>query len=143
MILKQLEISQKVYNEFKALDAEILEIEKVAMLVANGDTEVNLSLNVKDTSVKEPKSKVNFDEDGSLMKSGQLGFRVEMFNPFEMYTKHLSGLSQLKEEKQPATTLKSKLSENMSLNILAVLLSIKMEERAKLIRKLNRFGVTI
>jgi hypothetical protein len=149
MNIQELERSQKIYAQIKDLDAEIIEIEKVAILVANGNAEVNLSLNVKDTTPKKEESeKVEFDEDGSFKSSlgSGLNFRMGIISPWgtgESLFEKVYGKSVIEKEDNSGSKLKACLSENLSLNVLAILLYDKQTRRAKLIKSLNRIGVTL
>ena len=149
MNIQELERSQKIYAQIKDLDAEIIEIEKVAILIANGNAEVNLSLKVKDISPKkQEKEKVEFDEDGSLKTSlgSGMNFRMGIISPWgmgESLFEKMYGKGAIEKEEAPGTNLKACLSENLSLNVLAILLYDKQSRREKLIRNLKRVGVTL
>lgn len=148
MNIKQLERSQKMYSDLKILDAEIIEIEKVAILIANGNAEVNLSLNVKDTTQnKEEIAEVEFDE-GTPLRSSLGGFSVNMgiitsWRTGESMFEKIYGKKAIEKENTSGTNLKACLCENLSLNVLAILLYDKQDRREKLIRNLKRIGVTI
>jgi len=149
MNIQELERSQKIYAQIKTLNTEIIEIEKVAILIANGNAEVNLSLKVTDTTPKkDDKEKVEFDEDVSFKSSlgSGLNFRMGIINPWgtqESLFEKMYGKGAISEEKESGTNLKACLSENLSLNVLAILLYDKQTRRDKLIRNLKRIGVTI
>lgn len=136
MNLKQLGNSQKMYTDIKALDAEIVEIEKVAMLIADGKAVVKLTMDVTDTS-KKPEVKKEDSDYESEVKRYQSFFTGGLLYP-------LTGSGSPKEEqKKPDNQLKSELSDNLSLNVLAVLLYDKQQKRLALLNKLKRIGVTL
>ena len=69
MNIKKLEKATKIYEQIKILDAQISELEKFAMLVANGEIKSSFELKIEDLGKqKEDAEKVGFDEDGSLIK---------------------------------------------------------------------------
>ena len=146
MNIQQLERSQKIYLDIKKLDAEIIEIDKVAQLIANGNAEVNLTLTVKDITPKiEQKEKVT-TEDGSL-QSEILTFEIGGLDLSERMSK-LShsiwgGISSKPHVSENETKLTADLSENLSFNVLAILLHDKQTKREKLINNLKKIGVTL
>lgn len=146
MNIKQLERSQKMYQEVKALDAEIIEIEKIAILVVDGNAEVNLSLTVKDTTPKPKESeKAQFDEDGSLKSTISRGAGFDIRDPWSSLLPNYfaSSLKSHSLSEHGCNVLKSELSDNLSLSVLAILLDDKLKKREKLIKSLNRIGVTL
>ncbi|WP_231489871.1 hypothetical protein [Pedobacter sp. Leaf170] len=151
MNITQLEKSQKIYNDIKTLDAEIIELDKVAHIIANGNATVNLSISVIDNTLKESKDKESIlDEDGSLKSDfGSLSSGRISFNPFDEIirsaTSSWPSMSSFapKVASANSTNLETKLNDNLSLNVLAILLYEKQERRKKLIKQLNRIGVTI
>lgn len=137
MKIKELEKATGMLQDVKILDNEIIEIEKMAMLIANNDTESMFTLQVWDKDKEqEEKNKASFDEDGSLqvpgssfadyLMSGMLPFVTPKFDKNE----HIS-------------TIKYDLSINASMQILGVLLWEKQNKRQNLIKKLNKYGINI
>lgn len=146
MNIKQLEKSQKMYLEVKSLDAEIIEIEKIAILVVDGNAEVNLSLKVKDTTPKPKESdKAKFEEDGSQRSTPSIGMGFDVRDPWSsLFPKYFSdSVKNHTVSEQGCSVLRSELSDNLSLNVLAILLDDKLRKREKLIKSLNRIGVTL
>ena len=140
MNIKQLERSQKIYLEIKKLDAEIIEIDKVAQLIANGNAEVNLTLSVKDVTPKiEETEKVTTYHDPMTTGHGRMNF----FNPFEEMMKSYRGISSKITDDNDKTVLTADLSENLSFNVLAIILNDKQTKRKKLINSLKKIGVQI
>ena len=148
MNIKQLERSQKIYSELKSLDAEIIEIEKIALLLVDGNAEVKLNLSVKDTTPKP--EKIEIDEEGDIkpVQSGGLSFSI-LGSSMDMFqriygTPGYSTLGTTSQVTKDTGDMSSyDISESLSLNILAILLNEKLDKRTKLIKSLNRIGVTI
>lgn len=140
MNIKQLEKSQNIYQSIRTLDSEIIEIEKVASLIADGNAEVSLSFSVANKSNLEPSKEEEeavFNPEnyglGSILGLTRGVARIE-FNPFGRVTT---------EKKKPDHEIHSILSENLSLNVLAVLLFDKQQKRSKLISSLKRMGIEV
>ncbi len=147
MNIQQLERSQKMYTNIKELDAEIIEIEKIAMLLVDGNAEVKLNLSVKDTTPKSEKIAIDEDGDMKATKSGPLTFGIMSPMAFMQRIQGSRGLwiddDPLQAKQDNSEKMSYGISENLSLNVLAILLNEKLEKRAKLIKSLNRIGVTI
>lgn len=145
MEVKTLEKAYKILEKVKALDNEIIKIDKVAGIVisqANGKSNSSFELKVKDYSKENSKDSI-LDEDGSL-KTGALSHEIE--SPFSWLSKSmLLPHLQTKEEKVDKNTysLNYQLSETATLKILSVLLNEKRQEREDLIVKLQKFGFEI
>jgi hypothetical protein len=139
MDFKKLEKANKIYQEIKALDKEIIEIENNAMLIANGDVKLSLTLNINDLTKKaEAESKVAFDEDGSLIINSSTSLRSLIYNPFFS----LDGGSATEEKKEDNKhKYSSDIKENEALQILGILLYVRQTKRQQLINRLNKMGV--
>lgn len=139
MDFKKLEKATKIYGEIKALDAEIIEIDRFAMLVANGEIKSSFTLTVEDVGKKkEDETKVSFDEDGSLV-----GLHKKMMSSLMMPMWFCSGSVSLESENENYHTLKNELSENATLNVLGVLLCEKQAKRRILLNSLDKLGVSV
>lgn len=141
MNLKKLQKAAKIAEKIKALDAEIIELDKIAMKIANGDTKISFDLNVF-AAVKEEPEKLQLDTDGSLpnyYKSFMDKYMVSGFLGYGMMTPQSSS---------PTTqgitdTLKSEISEGCALRILGLLLADKHYKREQLLLKLSEMGVQL
>lgn len=132
----------KILDQIKKLDSEIIEIEKIAQTVANGNSLNVFNLQIQDSSAKIGTGKNILDSDGSLRS----GFE----NPMEAYRKMFGGgtmgiwerMSSMEEPKKPQFTheLTNEISESTVLGILGILLFDKQEHRNRLINNLKRKG---
>jgi hypothetical protein len=136
MKLKELEKATGMLQDIKILDNEIIEIEKMAMLIANNDTESMFTLQVWDKDKEhEEKNKVSFDEDGSLQSRGSFAdYLMSGMLPF---------VAPKFDKNEHVSTIKYDLSVNASMQILGVLLWEKQNKRQSLIQKLNKYGINI
>ena len=74
--IKQIEKIAKAYEQIKKLDAEILQLDKMAMKLADGVGD----LTVRITFNEPEKDGVKFDEDGSILPQNTFnGFNVWIF----------------------------------------------------------------
>lgn len=144
MDIKKLEKAAKVFELLKVLDLEIIELDRVAMLVADGEVNISLSLDVADLAKnREDSERVSFDEDGS-MKTGIT--QHEKLSWMYQYS-ILGGFgSRSSDQSKPAeniTSLKKTVSENTALQVLEALLYEKNQQRLGLINRLHSLGVVI
>jgi uncharacterized protein YydD (DUF2326 family) len=66
MDLKELEKAQRLYARIKELDAEIISIERLALLASTKKTSIKLSLTIEDLEKVKDSEKTIIDCDGSL-----------------------------------------------------------------------------
>lgn len=138
MKLTQLEKAQKLYDRVKELDGEIIEIEKLAQLIADKKTEIKLTLKINDLEEKDKeKSKVAFDEDGSLIHGAYARSLMA-----SMFTIRLQGCDPEKEKKY-TDKFDCDISDRITLQVLGVLLADKLEARTLAIKALNKLGIDI
>lgn len=135
MKIKNLEKATKILEQIKVLDAEIIEIDKIALLVADGGNTLSLELKVQPNNPNEKKEIL--DSDGSLIDhnkpigydglfGGILGHYRSMCEPIKPFTPH--------------HILKKELNESSTLHILGLLLREKQFIRFSLIEKLEKLG---
>lgn len=137
MNFKSLEKAAKLYEQVKKLDAQIIEIEKFALIVANNDTESSFELKCKDlTKKKEIEEKVEFDEDGSIVK------KSEFTRISALYGIMPSLLSHTTDKKEDEIVIKSKLSVTNVMSILGLLLHDLQSKRQSIIDNLNNLQTT-
>jgi hypothetical protein len=130
MNLKKLEKAAKIYEKIKELDAQIIEIDKFAMMAANQEIKASFELKIENlTKEKEDVPKVGFDGDGSLQFSYDRMMRSMMMPTF-IY-------GQTPQKKDNEYLLKQNLSENNTLNILGILLYEKQSIRNALLSQLE------
>lgn len=143
--LKTIDKAYKIYESIKQIDSEIIEIDRIAMLVANGCSKSHFELRVEDLQkAEQEKENVRFDEDGSLMM-GFNGLRTPSI--WEQITAGYRtgghfGCESVNLNKHDRK-LKWNLSEHTALKVLAVLLSDKKEQRDNLLIQLERLGISI
>jgi hypothetical protein len=139
MNLKQLQKAQKLYDRIKELDAEIIEVEKVAQYLADKKTSVKFSVKVTDIEKIKEKDKVSLDADGSLIygQRSPMDTYKFMFSPF--------GLPSCTPEKKeaPDASYKCDISDSVCLGVLGVVLASKMEARELAMKALNKIGITV
>lgn len=131
MHIKELEKATAMLQRIKILDNEIIEIEKIAMIVANNDIDTNFQLKVIDkenTNEDDEQKPVEFDF-GEY--SGFLGFMAYRNDDNK------------KKENKNVHTINYDLSINATMQILGVLLYEKQTIRHNIIKKLNKYGITI
>jgi hypothetical protein len=130
MDFKKLEKAAKIYEQIKQLDADIIEIDKFALTVANNETECCFELRCKDlTKQKEKENKLEFDEDGSIKKETD-----------NLYTRLMFSWTQPSAIAPPDDDIiiKSQLSVNNVMNMLGILLNDKQTKRQKLIENIKK-----
>jgi hypothetical protein len=146
MNLKKLEKATKILEQIKKLDAEILELDRFAIKVANRDTDCNVSISLVDKS-PEVKREHIFGEYGFLKPE----YTGEQEKPKEssmydiMHSLRMGWFGQQASIKHVVVTdcLQHKLSDKETLQILGILLGNKHDARALLIKALNQMGVEI
>lgn len=128
---------EKIYNKVaavKKLDQEIIEIDRLALLIANGNVGVNLSLAIEDFD-KAAKLEA---ENGSKVNKGLIG-GLQFTTLYWTF-----GGSEPKPPKNEAITeYKQIVSPEVTLQILGTLLGDKVTKRAELIRQLQELGLKI
>ncbi len=135
MDFKKLEKAAKLYEQIKQLDAEIIEIDKFALTVANNETESCFELRCKDlTKQKEKENKLEFDEDGSIKREGDNTLRLSLLSGWMLPTNITIPNDDI--------VIKSQLSVNNVMNMLGILLHDKQTKRQQIIEKLNKLRLT-
>ena len=142
MNIKKLEKATKIFEQIKVLDAQIIEIDRFAMLVANGEIKSSFELKVEDIGKKkEDEEKVSFDADGSLIKGDSIPEYSFRINWGSIIPCGLTGSSDKKNKNEHL--YKTELSENGTMQILGILLYEKQQQRQALIQKLQSYGVAV
>lgn len=136
MTASQFAKAQKLFDRLKELDAEILECEKYADMIANKKMEIKLSLKMNDLEAAEKeKHKVCFDGDGSLMSNYH---RAYMSGLFGIMTPAAN-----EKEKKYTDKYDSQIPDRVALKVLGVLLADKLEARELAIKALGKMGINI
>lgn len=142
MELNKLEKAGKLLAEIKKLDADIIEIEKIAMMAANGEAETFFELKVVDIKKQfEEPTKIQLDEDGSL-PSTSYSLLSDMMRK---YSSPFPWMERTEDKKPPKNemNISNQLSERATMLILGVLLEEKQSKRLRYINKLKNLGVAI
>ena len=113
MNIRELERATKIFEKIKDIDKQINELDKFAISVVNGNVKCNLLLSVEDLSQQEIDETIE-----------NLSFE-SMFMPM------------LAKKNRVTKELKSEITENYALKILAIFLNDKKEQRQKLVNKLE------
>ncbi len=139
MDIKKLEKAAKIYGQIKILDAQIIDIDKFAMTVANNETKSSFELRCEDLSKKkEDEEKINFDDDGSIIKKHSESYK----SVFDLWTPRLYSQS-VEDKNDNEIILKNELSVNAVMAILGVLLHEKQAQRILLMNQLQKIGVAV
>ena len=141
MNFKKLEKATKIYEQIKLIDAQIIEIDRFALLVANGEIKSSFELKIEDIGKKkEDAGRVGFDEDGSLVKKG-----LQNTLGLDSYFMPVSWLSRFSNPEQECSKndhlLKHELGINATMQILGVLLCEKKAMRQSLLSNLESLGI--
>lgn len=152
--IKDIEKVNSLYKEVKELDAEIIAIEKLAILASKADLRSSLTINYVDLTPKEEPKKNIFDSDGFIKRE----FTTDYENPtaphqyvtmsieeamrrsFENFT----GLRNRTTEISSGVSghLNIKIKESTILIILEQLMFEKKKQRTQIIQTLKQLGVT-
>lgn len=140
MNITKLEKATKIYEQIKILDSQIIQIDKFAMLVANGEIKSSFELKIEDIGKKkEDEEKISFDEDGSLIKGVPNSSR-SIFSAWGFVIPFSSNEIKVNENEY---FLKNELSINATMSILGVLLYEKQAQRQLLLNDLEKIGIDI
>lgn len=124
-------------DKLKTIDADIIEMEKIANLLASGHSKQSMVLAVTDTNPEtEPKKEV-LDSDGSL----NTGENKTSFGG--LFTINWGNNYSNKEKKEDPRTKKLdvQLSDTTALQVLGVLMEQKLIARGEIIQKLKGMGL--
>lgn len=124
--IKHIEKIAKAYEKIKQLDADILQLDKMAMKLADGVGKVSVSI-----QYDEPENKgLKLDEDGSIINE-TTSFKYGGLMPSFMFD------FRPREEQRKGEIYSEELTENMALNFLGMLISTKMQLRNELIKSIE------
>ena len=132
--IKKLEQAALIFKKIQILDAEIIEIDKFAILASDYPTECSVELKMK-PNTKEAKEKV-LDSDGSLIipREGAIDY--------SSYRSIFSFMTMPESSAKPSnlTTLNKSVSDSILLGICGVLIAEKRGQRAEYIQELKELG---
>ncbi len=124
MELKQLKIASKLLGKIEAIDKEIIEIDKIALLILNNETKINFDLGVENLSENKD--------------SGETKDSLNPFKDLEARMIMMPWFSQPEKPKNKNTlSISDKINDKLALQILGVILCEKNKERDFLIKKIN------
>lgn len=138
--ISQIERIQKIYERIVSLDKSINDLEKLAALVSEKRTEINVSLSVKDTeAAKKEATKVKFDDDGSIIKSGET--TGGMFASFaERYMMVYNPTSEKTDENSHTLSISWPIPDKTAFRLMGMLMQEKKQEREHLLNQLQSYG---
>lgn len=145
MNLQKLEKATKILEQIKAIDAEIVSLEKIAIQLSNGQ---GVKLNIEVEIPSEEKKPNVFDEHG-FIKDEFKGEKEEKgeesaidtyirFSPLSFLSGVRTGTSEKSSNK---IDYESKLSDTDSLTIISVLMFRKNQQRQVLINKIEKLSL--
>lgn len=162
MHIKNLQKATDLFKDLLAIDAEIIQLEKLANVCADGEVQINLSLSIKST---KPPTEVNrdiFDGDGFLKPEFINGPAPEktisdaLIGPFEGMMEMIKRSSQqafihaqpnfargsaAEMAKKPESTITREISDVNALQILGWILAEKNAVRQRILSDLAAQGV--
>lgn len=142
MKIKQLEKATKVFEKIQKLDKEINELDKLALLIVNNKTDISFELKIENCNDNETTPQVEIDSDGSLSFKVDFDPRTSVVPwPLRFTRMDFGAISNTPNKN--TKSLKNKLTETPTLQILGVLLGEKQRERQSLLMQLKSYGVAI
>lgn len=142
MKIKDLSKAAKILEKLSILDKQINEIEKVAEMIANSETESSFtfSMKVKDVKKEQEESiKATIDSDG-LLSFGDSGRGLSGLS--RLYGFSMFATDSKSDKKDKSEKLNFDLSENESLGLLGLMIGKKQRERQELLIALSEYGVS-
>jgi len=133
MNLKKLERATKALEKIKSLDSEIVELEKIAELLANGETEVKLSMSIQDL---KPIEDTPTEKPTESLQDYLDAARSSMFVGWR-------GMPEPKKQDKNIKKYDATISAKNGLYILSALLMDKQEKRKYYIDQLNYYGIQL
>ena len=134
MSYQKLEQAAGLFFKLQQLDKQIAEIEKVAMLAADGESEVNLSLSILSTvEMKNP-------EPDDTDEYFQGGIPKELMEHFERNGMAPPTIKYLKPQQVPKAFYNT-LSDTVTLQILGMLMYEKNMLRKEIIEKIKELNL--
>ena len=134
--IKDISKIQEIYNAIKSLDSEIIELEKLGMMVASEKTKSTVSISVENLSpIKKTKDDI-LDVDGSLKTNKQ-----EVPGLFSLVWGF--GEPSSKNENKVLSQFNTCMNESETMLLIGTIISFKNEMRKRLLAKLQAYGIKI
>jgi hypothetical protein len=138
--INQIEKIKKIYERVKSLDENIGELEKLAILVSDKQTEINVTLSVKDMgAMKKETTKVKFDEDGSIVTGG----RISGLSWILDWNDRTCKKEDEEETDKYTSSISWAVSDKSAFRLMGMLMQEKKQERDILLKKLQSYGFKI
>lgn len=131
MQIKQLNKVMNIYEEIKEIDAEIVKLDKTALMIANEGGECSFEM-----KIVGPKK-----EEAIAVKEKETGGFIIPSSFFASYLRYAGG--EKEEEEKETTKLQCSLPDTVALSILGFLLRNLNDKREALIGRLTKLGVAI
>ena len=140
--LTKLEKAVKILEQIKVLDKEISEIDRYAMMIANGEVTAKCELKFAKPNEKPNEKPKENDTNINNILAERYG---NNYTPFSLFRDIMRFANDLPTEtkKEETLLLKYDLTDKLTLSVLAVFLSDKQTERQKLINKIKSLGINI
>lgn len=129
MTIKKLESATKIMQQIKMLDNDIIQIDKLAMLIANENVNCSFTLNVEDLKPVFDAVPLKMEEQ----RPSQYEIYMEFFNSKRLVSVPVKNIS----------SYSSEANENTALHLLGVLLMDKQNRRTVLLNQLTKYGVQL
>ena len=134
--ISQVDKIQRIYRQIQQLDKECIQLEKLGAEVSTDKCEIKFNLEVHNLT-KDPKNRVKFDEDGSIVNGDTNSYGLRL------YSMMMRSYAQKEEKESNSETISSIFSDVECLLIIGALLKIRYESREKLINQLKEIGVKL
>jgi hypothetical protein len=132
MEIKKVEKAYKVVEQIKAIDKEVLELEKMVMLITNNPIEASFEVTVKDLSKTEEVDK----------QSGSIGFMMGTAIRLKVNDDGTLSTVPEKEQRHPIHNIKAELPSGLSLQVIGYLLLKKQAQREALLKQVEQITWT-
>lgn len=135
--IKQLERAAKLYKEIKVIDAQIIELDKWAIKIANEGFKISIDISFEE---RQKQKEVSFDLDGSLIFDRQADAPSMFTSIFQSFMPYgYNG----QEKKKDENSIKKVISESTCLIILGGMLSELMDNKHNIINELKKIGIEL
>lgn len=140
MNIRKLENAAKTLDAIKAIDAEIIALDKLAQQCASGPKGIEISIAVEGHKEEEAK-KVSFDADGSLAIGDKPYSGGLYLARYAGLLTEWGGTSDLKKEADIAPSFN--VDDVTAIRVIATMIEGSNEKREKLLAKLRSMGFAI
>ncbi|WP_256013198.1 hypothetical protein [Desertivirga xinjiangensis] len=133
MKLKTISEAKSILEKLTTLDAEIIQIEKKAIKIANGAFTSSITLEFDVEPESKPKNHA---------KQSRSGERQHLFFPGLLFSPEVPRWGEENIQNKNASDLSFGLEETEMLMVMGTLIAIKKQRRMGLLSKLKEMGVT-